>query len=343
MNREARQQCYEALLDIMKKYSPDATIDTLKRKLENLRSSYKREHKRVEDSKAGIGKYAKTPHVSKLWYFELLTFLDGRESEGDGTECDFPSDNENIKEVIICGDSSQSNAPKKRKYSPKQLEQQSSPSLLVIQEEEWEVTAKSWALQLKDLSTSQKTIATKLISDVLFFGKLEKLNLESALQVHSMANSIVQYVLVRGDLITKLQWPLGAVIAQACHACTAVTHLFHDDELTQEYLKDLDNMHKVVLEVPTEAALNALAEKLKENNIDHKLWMEQPENIPTCLVVKPYPKTENLERMAVNEQHRIGKLNNLYSKDSDFFPIMHFEKQDGIAIEIYNWDSNYTL
>uniref|UniRef100_A0A146LYL8 peptidyl-tRNA hydrolase n=3 Tax=Lygus hesperus TaxID=30085 RepID=A0A146LYL8_LYGHE len=107
-----------------------------------------------------------------------------------------------------------------------------------------------------------------------------------------MANSIVQYVLVRGDLITKLQWPLGAVIAQACHACTAVTHLYHDDDYTQEYLKDLDNMHKVVLEVPTEAALNALAEKLKENNIDHKLWMEQPENIPTCLVVKPYPKTE---------------------------------------------------
>lgn len=60
---------------------------------------------------------------------------------------------------------------------------------------------------------------------------------------------IVQYVIVRGDLIKALEWPLGAVIAQACHACSAVTHLFHEDPDTQTYLSDLDNMHKVVLEV----------------------------------------------------------------------------------------------
>lgn len=38
-------------------------------------------------------------------------------------------------------------------------------------------------------------------------------------------------------------------MAQACHACTAVTHLFYNDPYTQEYLADLDNMHKIVLEV----------------------------------------------------------------------------------------------
>lgn len=35
-----------------------------------------------------------------------------------------------------------------------------------------------------------------------------------------------------------------------------------------------------------------LTEQLKEQNIDHKLWMEQPENIPTCIAVKPYPKAQ---------------------------------------------------
>ena len=63
------------------------------------------------------------------------------------------------------------------------------------------------------------------------------------------ASPIIQYVIVRGDLKSKMQWPMGAVIAQACHACTAVTHLFYKDETTQEYLADLDNMHKCVLEV----------------------------------------------------------------------------------------------
>lgn len=101
-------------------------------------------------------------------------------------------------------------------------------------------------------------------------------------------SNIVQYVVVRKDL----NWPVGALIAQACHAVTAVTHLFHDDPQTQEYLKNLDEMHKVVLEAPNETALMNLKDRLVENDIKHKLWIEQPENIPTCLVLKPYIKED---------------------------------------------------
>ena len=64
-----------------------------------------------------------------------------------------------------------------------------------------------------------------------------------------MAAPLVQYVVVRSDLIHALKWPTGALIAQACHACSAVIHLFHDDPSTKAYTADLDNMHKVVLEV----------------------------------------------------------------------------------------------
>ncbi|XP_032667196.1 putative peptidyl-tRNA hydrolase PTRHD1 isoform X2 [Odontomachus brunneus] len=103
---------------------------------------------------------------------------------------------------------------------------------------------------------------------------------------------IVQYVVVRADLLKTMGWPLGAVVAQACHACTAVTHLFYNDTHTQAYLADLDNMHKVVLEAADEASLQTLHTKLRENDIQHKLWIEQPENIATCLVTKPYPKDE---------------------------------------------------
>lgn len=107
-----------------------------------------------------------------------------------------------------------------------------------------------------------------------------------------MSNGIVQYIVLRKDLLTELQWPFGAVVAQACHAVTAVTHLFQNDPDTQKYLEDLDKMHKVVLEAKHEQELTELKDKLVENNIKHKLWIEQPENIPTCLVCKPYPKTE---------------------------------------------------
>ncbi|XP_026088697.1 putative peptidyl-tRNA hydrolase PTRHD1 [Carassius auratus] len=101
---------------------------------------------------------------------------------------------------------------------------------------------------------------------------------------------LVQYVIVRSDLIHTLSWPLGAVITQACHAATAAIHLHYSDSDTQEYLAELDSMHKVVLQAPDEASLSALASSLLEKDIAHKLWMEQPENIPTCLALKPYPK-----------------------------------------------------
>ncbi|XP_065366136.1 putative peptidyl-tRNA hydrolase PTRHD1 [Calliphora vicina] len=105
-------------------------------------------------------------------------------------------------------------------------------------------------------------------------------------------STIVQYIIVRSDLKSALNWPLGAVIAQCCHAATAVMHLHADDDATKSYLADLDNMHKVVLEAKDEAALTKLANKLKENEIQHKLWIEQPENIPTCIAIKPYVKED---------------------------------------------------
>ncbi|XP_071400450.1 putative peptidyl-tRNA hydrolase PTRHD1 [Centroberyx affinis] len=101
---------------------------------------------------------------------------------------------------------------------------------------------------------------------------------------------LVQYVVVRSDLVHKLAWPLGAVITQACHAATAAIHLHYGDPDTQQYLAELDSMHKVVLQAPDQASLSGLSETLTEGGVAHKLWIEQPENIPTCLALKPYPK-----------------------------------------------------
>ncbi|XP_054267860.1 putative peptidyl-tRNA hydrolase PTRHD1 [Macrosteles quadrilineatus] len=104
--------------------------------------------------------------------------------------------------------------------------------------------------------------------------------------------AVVQYILVRGDLIKSSNWPVGAVIAQACHAATAVIHKFYDDPATQLYLQNLDNMHKIILEVPDEETLKKISEELKEDSVSHKLWIEQPENVATCLAVKPSPKED---------------------------------------------------
>lgn len=49
---------------------------------------------------------------------------------------------------------------------------------------------------------------------------------------------------------------------------------------------------QVTLEVKGETQLNNLAKKLEAGGVAHKLWMEQPENYPTCLATKPYLKSE---------------------------------------------------
>ncbi|XP_069089861.1 putative peptidyl-tRNA hydrolase PTRHD1 [Pleurodeles waltl] len=103
---------------------------------------------------------------------------------------------------------------------------------------------------------------------------------------------LVQYVVVRGDLQKILAWPLGALVAQACHAATAAIHLNYSHPHTCAYLQELDCMHKVVLEAPDEGSLAMLAETLTQENIDHKVWIEQPENIATCIALRPYPKEE---------------------------------------------------
>lgn len=36
--------------------------------------------------------------------------------------------------------------------------------------------------------------------------------------------------------------------------------------------------------------MRKLSEQLEIDDIKHKLWIEMPENIPTCLAVKPYQK-----------------------------------------------------
>ncbi|CEM14995.1 unnamed protein product [Vitrella brassicaformis CCMP3155] len=103
---------------------------------------------------------------------------------------------------------------------------------------------------------------------------------------------IVQYVVVRRDLITDLKWPMGAVITQACHASLAAVAETLTDPAVQQYLSDLDRMHKVVVEIGNENDLRQLSNALCEKAIPHKLWIEQPENIATCLASKPALKTE---------------------------------------------------
>uniref|UniRef100_A0A0E0KUU1 peptidyl-tRNA hydrolase n=1 Tax=Oryza punctata TaxID=4537 RepID=A0A0E0KUU1_ORYPU len=113
---------------------------------------------------------------------------------------------------------------------------------------------------------------------------------------------VVQYVVLRRDLADA--WPLGSVVAQGCHAAVAAVWAHRDHPDTAAYCgpDNLDRMHKafldsrtdwlVTLEVKGETQLKNLAEKLEAAGVRHKVWIEQPENIPTCIATAPCPKSQ---------------------------------------------------
>lgn len=61
------------------------------------------------------------------------------------------------------------------------------------------------------------------------------------------AEDLVQYIVLRKDLWTEKQWPLGSVVAQGCHASTAALWLSRESQATKAYCAPdkLDSMHKV--------------------------------------------------------------------------------------------------
>ncbi len=59
---------------------------------------------------------------------------------------------------------------------------------------------------------------------------------------------LVQYVVLRADLWKEMGWPLGSIVAQACHAVTAALWESREADPSKQYCcpAQLDHMHKVI-------------------------------------------------------------------------------------------------
>ncbi|WVR09724.1 hypothetical protein IAU60_006800 [Kwoniella sp. DSM 27419] len=115
---------------------------------------------------------------------------------------------------------------------------------------------------------------------------------------------LVMQIIVRRDLLTQHQWPVGPLLAQTAHASTAVLHKYRDHPDVNRYLEGEDGrgwegMRKVVLEVPDESTLKDIAMALDAmtNPIPYHIWIEQPENMPTALALIPNKRPKALKKI----------------------------------------------
>ena len=94
-------------------------------------------------------------------------------------------------------------------------------------------------------------------------------------------------------LITPLP-PTCPLKAQGCHASVSaiVKGLKENDSRTGEYTEKLEDMRKVVLKIANDNDLTSLRKTLDENGVQYHCWVEQPENIQSCLATFPSNQDE---------------------------------------------------
>lgn len=78
-DRNAKSQAYEILVEKMRSVDESANRETVVKKINSMRTTYRKELKKVLDSeRSGTG--TDDVHVPHLWYYELLSFLKDQET-----------------------------------------------------------------------------------------------------------------------------------------------------------------------------------------------------------------------------------------------------------------------
>ncbi|XP_069358749.1 uncharacterized protein [Maniola hyperantus] len=192
-NRNVRNEGYQVLFNLYKTFDEDATLKILKKKIDNLRSNYLRESKKVRESKHTGNEDV---YVPTIWYYDIFSFLDST-TESYRSVRD-PIGNEEFQDTssLSCADNSytqmntsitsstsnQISFKKKKKVAPLNEQKnflEEASVLINTKEEDWEILGKSIGMQLRDLNKQQHNIARKLISDVIFYATLNKLSEDS--------------------------------------------------------------------------------------------------------------------------------------------------------------------
>ncbi|KAJ0176362.1 hypothetical protein K1T71_007541 [Dendrolimus kikuchii] len=189
-NQRKRSEGYNLLLEKYSEFDKNATLHVIKKKIDTMRTGYKREQKKVLASRDS------DEYVPGLWYYDKLSFLDGHITSRPVKYCSEEDNDEKFshseyfEESNICdfleesaNENSYDEKPKKRIRLDHRDDNKSQTSE-IFEEEKWVIIGKAIGIQIKDLDDHQSAIAQKLISDTLYYAKLGKLTEESNVSVN---------------------------------------------------------------------------------------------------------------------------------------------------------------
>ncbi|CAE8615697.1 unnamed protein product [Polarella glacialis] len=112
---------------------------------------------------------------------------------------------------------------------------------------------------------------------------------ESSASAPVRKDPLVMYVMIRKDL----DWPMGALMNQACHASSAVTWEAREDTQAVDYFSEVEGqMTTMTMGAADEVELRKVAEKLFAAGFPARLWVEQPEGVASALATWPRRRSE---------------------------------------------------
>ncbi|XP_037952028.1 uncharacterized protein LOC119682614 isoform X3 [Teleopsis dalmanni] len=175
-----KSEAYSNLVDFLQSKYTDADRDFVIRKINNIRTNYRRELNKVRERPAT----GNTPaYVPTLWYFKKLHFLADQEESCKGW-----SSLESEKTMNNLSPPSKKKKTREDKMSTYEEDEPIQLAVTKLQENatDNDPLAKSWAMQYNEMNSRQKTLARKIISDVLFHGCMGNLEMSHAMKIQSI-------------------------------------------------------------------------------------------------------------------------------------------------------------
>ncbi|XP_028140600.1 uncharacterized protein LOC114334695 [Diabrotica virgifera virgifera] len=204
-NRDLREKAYQQLINLYKTVNVEASQETVRSKINNLRSAFRKELKKVQKSKRS-GASTEDIYTPGLWYYELLLFTANQEESSETVSSINSSDdevedkeNENVSTEMITVQcispessmehdsapllsptsnriSTYSNTTRKGKKTKREELLDAAYKTLATVDDECSSIGMTIAFKLRRMNERQRNIAEYLINQILFFGVQDKLD-----------------------------------------------------------------------------------------------------------------------------------------------------------------------
>uniref|UniRef100_A0A023F0P8 Putative alcohol dehydrogenase transcription factor myb/sant-like protein n=1 Tax=Triatoma infestans TaxID=30076 RepID=A0A023F0P8_TRIIF len=186
-DKTKKKNAWEKLLSVYLEIDKNANLDSLKKRLTNIRTCYRRELKKIlQAEKSGAG--GENEYEPNLWYFSELDFLRDQEVQIPGVSTIEVEDDHEIEasDSVECIEP-KSLSYKRKKKAPLDIMAERNNILkdavqtmnLGVKKDDASVYSESWAVSFRKLSANQQLFAKKAIDEILILGQLGQLSLNS--------------------------------------------------------------------------------------------------------------------------------------------------------------------